>query len=161
MTTMRRIADFILQLALIFWLGGIFFFAVVMAPATFQALDLIKDGDAFAPWIIAKGLFALHSLGLVCGGVYLIVSLVRYKQVLRMAHLLILVMMSLTLFSRLYITPRIEAARTVVFRMSDLAPTDPRRVEFDKWHRMSTITEGLVFFLGLGVVFLGTKQEEG
>jgi len=157
---MKKILQFIIDSALILWLGGIFFFGAIMAPSVFQVMSIMDGGATLAGFIIAQALYGMHSMALICGVVILLVSTWLHKKLFRTEHLLVLAMLALTCFSQFNITPKIESIRYSVKRMDQLAATDERKIEFDKLHKMSTATEGVVFLLGLAIVWVRSAKDE-
>jgi Domain of unknown function (DUF4149) len=146
----------IMLLALIVWIGGIIFFAFVMAPTLFVVLPSTKlAGDVVSP-----ALNTLHWMGLICGAIFLICSLLynwrKYAQ-LRLftaTHVFIVVMLALTAVSQFAITPRMRELRSTPQSLDALSI----RTEFDSLHAWSTQLEGGVLFLGLGVVILTARR---
>jgi len=145
-------------LALIVWIGGIIFFALVLVPTLFSMLPAQTAGNVVSP-ILSK----LHWIGLTAGAVFLICSLVynwaKHSQ-LRLfgtSHLLVLIMLILTAISQFAITPRMRELRPRLSRFD--APN--AREAFDRLHVLSTRTEGAVLLLGLVVVALTARRIEG
>jgi uncharacterized membrane protein len=146
----------IMLLALIVWIGGIIFFAFVMAPTLFEVLPSSKlAGDVVSP-----ALNTLHWMGLISGAIFLICSLLynwrKYAQ-LRLftaTHVFIVVMLALTAVSQFAITPRMRELRSTPQSLDALSI----RTEFDSLHAWSTQLEGGVLFLGLGVVILTARR---
>jgi uncharacterized membrane protein len=143
-------------LALIVWIGGIIFFAFVLAPTLFGVLPTPKlAGD-----VVNATLGKLHSMGLLSGVVFLICSLVynwqKYVQVrpFMASHIFIVLMLSFTMVSQFGITPRIRELRSNPAMMDSMAG----RAEFDRLHAWSTRLEGGVLLLGLGVVVLTARR---
>jgi uncharacterized membrane protein len=142
-------------LALIVWVGGIIFFAFVLAPTLFTVLPAQTAGNVVGP-----ALTKLHWIGLFSGGVFLLCSLAynhaKYSQ-LRLfgaARLLVLMMLILTAISQFAITPRMRELRE---RQSGLdAPN--MRAEFNRLHMWSTRAEGGVLLLGLLVVIVTARE---
>ena len=138
---------FLMLLALIVWIGGIIFFAFVLAPTLFGVLPTTKlAGD-----VVNATLTKLHWMGLVSGVVFLICSLLynwqKYVQLkpFALSHVFIVLMLAFTMVSQFGITPRMRELRS-----------EPRdhgfsvgRAEFDSLHAWSTCLEGGVLFLGL------------
>jgi uncharacterized membrane protein len=140
-------------LALIVWIGGIIFFAFVLAPTLFTVLPNTQlAGDVVSP-----ALSKLHWMGLISGAVFLLASLIdnwrKYLQLRLFAatHVLMVVMLSLTAISQFAITPRMRELRGQRARAEAGA-------EFDRLHAWSTRSEGGVLFLGLAVVVLTARR---
>jgi uncharacterized membrane protein len=147
-------------LALIVWIGGIIFFAFVLAPTLFGVLPTTK----MAGNVVNTTLTKLHWMGLFSGVVFLISSLLynRQKHIqlrpFMASHIFVVLMLAFTVVSQFGITPRMQQLRAVM-EISDLpVPLSTQRAEFDRLHAWSTRLEGGVLFLGLGVVVLTARR---
>lgn len=145
----------VMLLALIAWIGGIMFFAFVLAPTLFSVLPPPVAGDVVSPT-----LSKLHWIGLFSGGVFLLCSLAynfaKHSQ-LRLfgaTHLLVLIMLLLTAISQFAITPRM---RTLRAGPSGLDAANAR-TEFNRLHAWSTRSESGVLLLGLLVVMVTARE---
>ncbi len=146
----------LMLLALIVWIGGIIFFAFVLAPTLFAVLPTTQlAGDVVSPT-----LSKLHWMGLVSGVVFLAASVIynwrRYLQ-LRLftaTHLFVVLMLALTAVSQFVITPRMRELRA---QRPGMASSDAA-AEFNRLHAWSTRCEGGVLFLGLVVVVLTASR---
>jgi len=150
----------VMLLALIVWIGGIIFFAFVLAPTVFTVLPTHE----LAGNVVNPTLTSLHWMGLVSGLLFLICSLlhnrIRYAQ-LRMfsaTHLLLAVMLVLTLISQFNISPRMEVLRNDMGVIDNVPFSDARRIEFNRLHTWSTADESGVLLLGLVVVVLTSRR---
>jgi len=145
-------------LALIVWIGGIIFFAFVLAPTLFSVLPAQTAGNVVSP-----SLSKLHWIGLTAGAVFLICSLVYNRakhsqlRLFSATHVLVVLMLVLTAISQFAITPRMRELREGPSRFD--APN--ARAAFDRLHGLSTRTEGAVLLLGLVVVTLTARRIEG
>lgn len=151
----------LMLLALITWIGGIIFFAFVLAPTVFRVLPTRE----MAGNVVNPSLTALHWMGIVSGIVFLICSLfldrlqyARFKP-LTLTHTLLVLMLALTLVSQFAIAPRMRALRTEMVVIDNVPFNDARRMEFNGLHQWSTRLEEGVFFLGLVVVVLTAKRK--
>jgi uncharacterized membrane protein len=149
---------FLMLLALIIWIGGVIFFAFVMAPTLFDVLPTTKlAGD-----VVNATLTKLHWIGLASGAVFLIASLLynwqKYVQLrpFALSHIFIALMLAFTLICQFGITPRMRELRSSPVIMESSSD----RAEFDHLHAWSTRLEGGVLFLGLGVVLLTARRFE-
>ena len=139
----------LMLLALIVWIGGLVFFAFVLAPTAFHVLP----NTELAANVVGPSLTALHWMGIVSGLVFLLCSLVcnfaknGQTKLFSLAHVLIVLMLGLTGISQFVITPRMRVLRTEM----NTAGAPPSQ-EFDHLHKWSERLEGGVLFLGLGVV---------
>jgi hypothetical protein len=146
---------FFMLLALIVWIGGIIFFAFVLAPTLFGVLPTTKmAGD-----VVNATLTKLHWMGLVSGMVFLIASLLynwqKYVQLrpFALSHVFVVLMLAFTMLSQFGITPRMRELR------SSPAMMDPvGRAEFDSLHVWSTYLEGGALLLGIGIVGLTARR---
>lgn len=153
----------LMLLCLIVWIGGIIFFAFVLAPTVFTVLPTHE----LAGNVVNPSLSKLHWMGLACGILFLIFSLLYNRQLcaefraVSAAHLLIAVMLVLTAISQFSITPRMSAVRADMGVIDNVPVSDARRIGFNQLHVWSTRTEGGVFFLGLAVVALTARRFGG
>ena len=153
------ILRFLMLLSLVVWIGGLIFFAFVLAPTAFSVLpDTHLAGN-----VVGRALGKLHWIAIISGIVFLITSLV-YNQLtagtvhlFAMRHVLIVLMLALTLFSQFWIIPRMDTLRTSVGDFAKVTLDNPARVQFDALHVWSTRVEGAVLLLGLVVVFLAAS----
>lgn len=148
---------YLMLLALIVWIGGIFFFAFVLAPTAFSILP----SKHLAGSVVGSSLKSLHWIGIVSGAVFLIASSLYARshggtlQPFAPRNLLILLMILLTLVSQFGIIPRMDALRASMPDDIDSVPNDDSaRMRFDSLHRTSTRVEGTVLLLGLGLVYI-------
>ncbi|HSK42793.1 MAG TPA: DUF4149 domain-containing protein [Candidatus Binatia bacterium] len=153
---------FLMLLALIVWIGGIIFFAFVLAPTLFGVLPTTKmAGD-----VVNATLTKLHWMGLISGVIFLISSLLynwqKYVQLrpFALSHIFVALMLAFTTVSQFGITPRMRELRANM-EIGDLPTTFAvQRAEFDRLHAWSSRLEGGVLFLGLGVVLLTARRFE-
>jgi uncharacterized membrane protein len=152
---------FLILLALIVWIGGIIFFAFVLAPTLFGVLPTTKlAGD-----VVNATLTKLHWMGLISGVGFLISSLLynwqKYVQLrlFALGHVIVALMLALAAWSQFVITPRMREIRVRMERGVN-TPTwdDTPYAEFYAWHKLSTVTEGGVLIFGLGVVILTARR---
>lgn len=147
---------FLMLLSLVVWIGGLIFFAFVLAPTAFQVLP----NTHLAGNVVGRSLGKLHWLAIVSGIVFLISSLLYSRlsdgstHAFALRHVVILVMLALTLFSQYWIIPRMDSLRASVGDFASLALNDPARIQFDALHVWSTRVEGAVLVLGLVAVYL-------
>ena len=147
---------FLMLLSLVVWIGGLVFFAFVLAPTAFQVLP----NTHLAGNVVGRALGKLHWLAVFSGIVFLISSLL-YNRVTQGSphlfaarHVLIVVMLALTLFSQYWIIPHMDTLRATVSDFAAVPLNDPARVQFDTLHAWSTRVEGAVLVLGLVAVYL-------
>src|SRR5215831_4591971 len=143
-------------LALVVWVGGIIFFAFVLAPTLFSVLPSTQ----MAGNVVSPALTRLHQFGLTAGLVLLACSLAYDRQRLARFNLftatnvLVVLMLALTAISQFGVTPRMRELR------AGPPATQATQAEFDRLHAWSTRLEGGVLFLGLAVVVLMGRRGE-
>ena len=153
---------FLMLLSLVVWVGGIVFFAFVLAPTVFH--PGILPGRQLAGAVVSRSLGILHGMGLVCGVVFVITSLIDSQVRSGVAapfaarNLLVYAMIGLTLISMFAISTRMLALRNEMVSIDDVPHDDARRVEFNRLHVWSTRLEGTVLLLGLAVIFLTSRR---
>jgi uncharacterized membrane protein len=148
---------YLMLLSLIVWIGGLIFFAFVLAPTAFSVLP----SRHLAGTVVGRSLGALHWMGIVSGIIFL-ASSILYSQLTKGSphffaarNVLICLMLALTLISQFGIIPRMDTLRASIGGEIDSVPPDnPARMQFDALHVWSTRVEGGVFLLGLVVVYL-------
>ena len=152
---------FLMLLSLVVWLGGLIFFAFVLAPTVFS--PGLLPSRQMAGSIVGRSLDRLHCMAIVCGTVFLIASML-YSRIasgnarpLAARHVLIALMLLLTVISQFAISPRMHAIRAEAGVVDDLPPDNPLRMEFDRLHMWSEKFEVAVLLLGL-VALYGTAQ---
>jgi uncharacterized membrane protein len=147
---------YLMLLSLIFWLGGLIFFAFVVAPGAFSVLPTRH----LAGNVVARSINGLHWIGLMAGVVYLFSSVLYTRvmsgsfRVLTARNVIIVLMLALTLTSQFGIIPRMDTLRASIGEI-DSAPADnPARMQFDALHVWSTRVEGGVLLLGFVAAYL-------
>jgi uncharacterized membrane protein len=147
---------FLMLLSLICWIGGLIFFAFVVAPSAFSVLPT----SHLAGNLVGRTLGKLHWIAIFSGIVFLVSSLLYSRLTDGTAHLfaarhaLVCLMLALTLISQFGIIPRIDALRASLGDVRSVPIDNPGRVQFDALHVWSTRVEGAVLLLGLLVVYL-------
>jgi uncharacterized membrane protein len=147
---------FLMMLSLVVWIGGLIFFAFVLAPTAFQVLP----NTHLAGNVVGKALGKLHWLAIFSGIIFLISSLLYSRvtqgspHVFAGRHVLLVLMLALTLFSQYWIIPHMDTLRATVSDFAAVPLSDPARVQFDALHAWSTRVEGAVLVLGLVAVYL-------
>jgi uncharacterized membrane protein len=151
---------FLMLFALVVWVGGIVFFGAVMAPALFSTLPTRHLAGA----VVTRSLTALHWIGLVSGVVFLVSSLLHAYlvqgalQVFSARNVLIVLMLVITLISQVGISAKMAALRADMGEIDAVQAGDPRRVEFNRLHQMSTRAEMIVLLMGIGVIALVARK---
>jgi Domain of unknown function (DUF4149) len=155
----RTLFHSLVYLVLGLWLGALVFFGAVLAPIAFSQLPPLfatpAAGIHAAGMVVGGSLVRLHWIGLFCGLIFLVVSVVaraHYRTIIPQA-LLVLVMMLLTAYSQFSIIPRMNTARDSVGGNVDaVAANNPGREIFDRLHQQSVHVEALVLLCGLGAL---------
>lgn len=149
-----------MMLSLVVWLGGLIFFAFVLAPTVFSALPTRH----LAGSVVSSTLTKLHWIGIASGIVFLVSSMLYARlstgsaHPLAARHILLYVMLALTLTSQFGISPKMAALRSSMGEIDKVALSDPARVQFDALHVWSTRLESGVFLFGLVVIYLTAAQ---
>jgi hypothetical protein len=149
-------------LALVLWLGGLMFFAFVVAPTVFHP-GILPTRD-LAGNVVNRSLGILHLMGLVCGVVFVIASLIYSKltagspQPFAPIHLLVYTMLIFTLIAQFGVAPKMAALRADMGVIDSISPTDARRVQFNNLHHWSSRLGSGILFLGLGVLLLTARR---
>jgi uncharacterized membrane protein len=147
---------YLMVLSLVVWIGGLIFFAFVLAPTAFQVLPETH----LAGNVVGRALGKLHWIGIITGGVFLLSSLLYNRlatgtaQAFALRHVLIVLMLALTLFSQFWIIPRMDSLRAQVGDFAKVTLNDPVRVQFDALHVWSTRVEGAVLLFGLVAIWV-------
>jgi uncharacterized membrane protein len=154
---------FLMLLSLIFWIGGLIFFAFVLAPTAFTIPGILPNTH-LAGNVVGRALGKLHWIGLISGVIFLISSLLYSRltdgtaQVFAVRHVLLCLMLALTLISQFGIIPRMDVLRASLGDVRSASIDNPERVQFDALHIWSTRVEGAVLLLGLVVVYLAARS---
>ena len=153
---------FLMVLSLVVWVGGIVFFAFVLAPTVFH--PGILPSRQLAGAVVSRSLGILHWIGLVCGVIFVVTSIIDSQVVNGVAapfaarNLLVCAMIVLTLISMFAISTRMLALRNDMVFIDNVPHDDARRVEFNRLHVWSTRLESTVLLLGLAVIFLTSRR---
>ena len=158
-------------LSLIVWIGGIIFFAFVVAPTLFLVLPTTHmAGD-----VVSVSLTKLHWMGLISGAVFLVCSLIynrlknaRFKP-FAASHIFIVAMLALTAVSQFGITPRLRLVRSQLEMVQKpgydpyVPGSTPRLIalysgQFNRLHEWSTRLEGSVLLCGLAAAGLTARR---
>jgi uncharacterized membrane protein len=154
------VVRFLMLLSLVVWLGGLIFFAFVVAPTAFAVLPTRQ----LAGQIVSRSLQWLHWFGVVSGVVFLITSMVcahavdGSAQPFAARHVLVMLMIVLTLVSQLAISGKMLALRNEMQVIDNIPQDDPRRVEFNRLHQWSTRLESTVLLFGLAALYLTARR---
>ena len=127
------------------WLGGMAFFAFLVAPAAFTTLEREAAGRfvtaVFPRYYLAGTVLAILALGSCVGRTIL-------RGWLRCDWLslgLLVVMLSLTLYAWVVVLPAAHAARET---MHGLGASSVEALRFARLHRLSALLNGMVMIAG-------------
>lgn len=151
---------FLMLLSLVCWVGGLIFFAFVVAPTAFAVLPTTH----LAGNVVGRALGKLHWIGFISGIVYLVSSLLYSRftdgtaHIFAARHILLCLMLALILISQFGIIPRMDVLRASLGEEVRSVPLDnPLRMQFDALHVWSTRVEGAVLLLGLVAVYMTAR----
>jgi hypothetical protein len=156
------IVRFFMLLSLVVWVGGIAFFAFVLAPTVFH--PGILPSRQLAGAVVSRSLGILHWIGLSSGLVFLVTCMIDSQvvngvpNVFNARNLLVGTMIVLTLISMFAISTRMLDLRNQMVFIDEVPHDDARRVEFNRLHVWSTRLESAVLLLGLAVIFLTSRR---
>ena len=153
-------------LALVLWLGGMAIAGLVVAPTTFGVLEAWDPsaGRVLAGQVFGAVLQRIHLIGYVAAVVMFVVLTILRMLGPRPMHYgfrvgLLGVMLAFMLYSGWVLTPRIDQLRAEVSGpINQLPPLDPRRVEFDRLHRLSTTLVTATMVGGLVLLAWETRE---
>jgi len=154
---------FLMLLSLVVWIGGLIFFAFVLAPTAFN-IPAVLPNTHLAGNVVRIALSKLHWIAFGSGIVYLISSLLFSRltdgsaHVFAARHVLLCAMLALTLVSQFGIMPRMDTLRASLGEVSSVPIDNPERIEFDALHVWSTRVEGAILLLGLVAIYFTSQQ---
>jgi hypothetical protein len=159
-TTLRALR----LLVMVAWVGGLIFFAFVLAPMAFNSLPNTHE----AGLVVGGTLRVLHWMGLIGGAVFCLATAwlwlwaeVPARVGFAIQFALTVVMLAVTAYSQFHILPAMEVDRALAGGEVETAALDnPGRVDFERLHVWSERLEGLVLFCGLGVVFVLSRESQ-
>jgi uncharacterized membrane protein len=154
---------FLMLLSLVVWIGGLIFFAFVLAPTAFN-IPAVLPNTHLAGNVVGRALGKLHWIAIVSGIVFLISSLLYSRltdgtaHVFAARHVILCAMLALTLISQFGIIPRMDVLRVSLGDVASAPIDNPDRIQFNLLHVWSTRVEGAVLLLGLVVVYLTARS---
>jgi len=154
MQTILRATEF---LCLGLWLGSDAFLSFVVAPGAFMILG---NRDA-AGLLVGYSLARLHFTGIFLGALFLLARLIRtrdFASFTTVAALCVVLMVALTAASQFTVSSKMEDLKTEMVSLQNTPETDPRRLEFNRWHRISVACEGAVLLLGFAAMVLLVRE---
>jgi len=153
-------------LALVLWLGGMAIAGLVVAPVTFGVLQAwnpttgrMLAGDVFAAVLGRMNLIAYAAAVVM----FLVLTVQRLLGPRPTAYGirvgLIALMLALTMYSGMVASPRIDELQAqLTGPVGELAANDPRRVEFDRLHGLSTMLVMASIVGGLVLLVWETRE---
>ncbi len=153
---------YLMLLSLVIWIGGLIFFAFVLAPTVFD--PNILPTRQLAGNVVNRTLGVLHWIAIACGIVFATTSMIDSRLVTGAAqpfaarHLLVYLMIILTLVSMFGVAAKMQVLRQEMGMIDQVPQDDPRRVEFNRLHVWSTRIEGTVLVLGLALLYLTARR---
>lgn len=149
----------LLFLLLAIWVGGMFGFGALYAPVLFRELSSRDQAGQIAGQTLAR----IDTLGLIAGGVVTLITLLQVfataapLDVVRVV--IALAMVGLVGYSTAVVRSRLNAIRTEMGKPIDqFEETDPKRVEYNRYHKLSTRIYGIVLFLGIALIVLSALR---
>lgn len=159
---MQTLLRFLQLIAMVVWVGGLVFFAFVLAPYAFHNLP----SPHLAGTVVGGTLRILHIMGFVCGGLFWAATAILFSRApmrvrgrYEMQLILAAVMLLATAYLQVNVLPAMEVDRAHAGGDIDaVATTHPARVHFEKLHIRSERVEGTILFLGIGVLLLMARE---
>ena len=151
---------YLMLLSLVVWIGGLIFFAFVLAPTVFAVLPTRQ----LAGNVVNRSLGILHWMAISCGVVFAITSIIDSRVVdgvvapFALRNLVIYAMLILTLVGMFGIASRMGILRQEMGLIDNLPHDNPLRVEFNRLHVWSTRIESSVLVLGLALLYLTARR---
>jgi uncharacterized membrane protein len=152
-------------LTIVIWVGGLIFFAFVVAPVAFSVLASTHE----AGLVVRGTLTTLNTMGQICGLLFALSTLVLCsragtggRKFLLAQALIVFLMMAATAVVQLKIIPAMERDRITAGGEIDAAPpNNPARTDFNRLHTISEEVEGAVLLLGVATLVLMAAETSG
>ena len=151
---------YLMLLSLVIWIGGLIFFAFVLAPTVFAVLPTRQ----LAGNVVNRSLAIMHWMAISCGVVFAITSMIDSRvvngaaQPFALRNLIVYGMLILTLVSMFGVASRMLELRQQMGIIDDVPLDNPLRVEFNRLHHWSTRIETTVLVLGLALLYLASRR---
>jgi uncharacterized membrane protein len=150
--------------AMVAWVGGLIFFAFVVAPVAFHSLPSTHEAGI----VVGGTLRVLHWIGLIGGALFYVATAIlwlRAEVSARVAFAIQLtltgIMLAATAYSQFRILPAMDHDRKLAGGVVETAPEENAgRVDFERLHVLSERLEGAVLLCGLGVVFMLSRESQ-
>lgn len=151
-------------LAMVVWVGGIAFFAFVVAPTAFHRLPSAHE----AGLVVGGTLSGLHWIGLIAGFIFYIATGILWlraevpvRVIFALQMVLAGIMLAVTAYSQHKVLPAMERDRIQSGGVIETADSKSvPRIDFERLHKLSERLEGVVFLCGLGVVLLLASEAQ-
>ncbi|HMG02754.1 MAG TPA: DUF4149 domain-containing protein [Edaphobacter sp.] len=151
-------------LAMTAWVGGLAFFAFVVAPIAFGRLSSAHE----AGLVVGGCLNLLHWIGLIGGGIFCVATATLWFRAevparvgFAIGMILALIMLVVTAYSQFEILPAMERDRVQAGGAIETADiSSPARIDFERLHVWSERLEGLVLLCGIGVVLVLARESQ-
>jgi len=152
--------------ALVLWVGGLVVAGALVAPSVFGVLQAwnASEGRVLAGEVFGEVLVRLTWLSYAMGAVmFVTLTLHRLlgarpvKYGIRVG--IMGVMLALMMVTGVYLIPRVNAVQAQVMGpVSELADTDPRRLEFNRLHGLSNILFSITAIGGLALCWWEARE---
>ena len=151
-------------LIMVLWVGGLCFFAFVVAPVAFSKLPSAHE----AGLVVGGTLRVLHGIGLIGGAIFCLANAwlwfraeVPARVGFAIQFALVTVMLAVTAYSQFSILPRMNRDQALAGGVIETASLDnPGRIDFERLHPWSERLEGLVLLCGIGVVLVLARESQ-
>ena len=161
--SMQGFLRFTQLLTITLWVGGIAFFAFVLAPVAFHTLPTIQ----LAGLVVGQSLRVFDVAALTLGILFLAVTAALFAQApmrirgrYEMQFLFTIVMLLATAYIHFNILPSMDADQSYAHGdIATLPSNDAHHLHFDKLHTRSERVEGTIFFIGLATLFLMSREQ--
>ncbi len=151
-------------LAMVAWVGGLIFFAFVVAPVAFHSLPSSHEAGI----VVGGTLRVLHWIGLIGGALFYVATAILWLRAEVSARVgfaiqltLTGIMLAATAYSQFRILPVMDRDRELAGGVVETAPMENvGRVDFERLHILSERLEGVALLCGLGVVFMLSRESQ-
>lgn len=146
------------------WVGGLTFFAFVVAPIAFGRLSSAHE----AGLVVGGCLNILHWIGLIGGLLFCVATATLWFRAevparvgFALEMFLALLMLAVTAYSQFRILPAMEQDRIQAGGAIETADiSSPARADFEQLHVWSERLEGFVLLCGIGVILLLARESQ-
>jgi len=150
--------------AMVAWVGGLIFFAFVVAPVAFHSLPSPHEAGI----VVGGTLRVLHWIGLIGGALFYAATAILWLRAEVSARVgfaiqltLTGIMLATTAYSQFRILPAMDRDRDLAGGVVETAPAENTgRMDFERLHVLSERLEGAVLLCGLGVVFMLSRESQ-